>query len=95
MWMLRRIALVAAIVGFLPVALAGLAFALSWALECPVTENGIRACLLLGFDMSGLIGGLLTVSIPSAVLLTVPACITVVGWALIEVVNLIRNGRFD
>lgn len=92
MWMIRRIALVAAIVGALPIASAGLAFALSWALGCPVTENGIRGCLLLGFDMSGLIGGLLTVSIPSAVLLTVPAGITVVGWALAEFVNFIRNG---
>lgn len=93
MWMIRRIALVATIVGTLPLAAAGLAFALSWALECPVTENGIRGCLLFGCDMSGLIGGLLTASIPSVVLLTVPAGIAVVGWALAEFVNFIRNVR--
>ncbi len=91
MWMLRRIAVAAIIVGLFPIALVVLAFASSWVFDCTITESGVRPCLVFGADLSGTIGGLLTVSIPTAILLIPAAAIVVIGWAAAEAINFIRN----
>jgi hypothetical protein len=91
MWMLRRIALAALIIGLSPIALFALAFVSSWALDCPITENGISPCIALGADISGMIGGLLSLGFPAAILLVPPAAIVIVGWGFAEAINFIRN----
>ena len=91
MWMIRRIALTAALVGLVPVMLAGLAFALSWVFACPITEGGMRPCMAFGADISGMIGGSLIVGITGAIFLSTPAAAVVTGWARAELIAFLRN----
>lgn len=91
MWMIRRIAFVAAIVGLLPVVLAGIAFTLAWLFECPVTESGLAPCIALSADIGEIIGSLLIVSTPGMIMLSVPAAALIVGWASIELIHFVRS----
>jgi hypothetical protein len=91
MWMIRRIALAAAIVGLAPIALAGLAFALPWAFACPITEGGPHPCPVLGADIGGFMQGLLILTVPAAILPTLPALAVVVVWAVTELIAFTRN----
>ncbi|MGE3229254.1 MAG: hypothetical protein AB7J30_07440 [Hyphomicrobium sp.] len=90
--MIRRIALVVAVVGLFPIALAGLAFALSWAFECPISESGTRSCPAPGPDIYWLIEFLLISAVPASVMLIPPAMAVGVVWAVAEAINFFRAG---
>jgi len=92
MWMIRRIALAVAVVGFIPIAMAGFAFVLAWIFECPVSERGLRPCPAFGTDIQWLIEFLLISAIPASVMLIPPAMAIVVGWAVAEAINFFRAG---
>lgn len=91
MWMIRRLGICAAVIGVAPLAVLALAFMISAATGCKISEAGMPPCLHFGIDFAGLTKSLLAIGISTAMLAVPPALALVVLWILLELIHMLRG----
>jgi hypothetical protein len=94
MWMIRRIAIAAFVIGLIPFAMVAISLTLAWVFGCNLNEGNTPPCLVVGADISRLLVALLLLSVPAFVY-TPLMVVVVLGWMLIETIFFVRARWFS